>query len=150
MAIGLHGLWQHPDQWRKLANGLDEHLDGTIEEVIRWATVGINFRRTSTRAVSIAGQTIEPDEKVVLFLLSANRDESVFGEPWRFDITRAPNPHIAFGGGIHFCLGSALARMELKAMFRELFRRLPHLEIGAAEFAVDNHLNAMKRLEVAF
>jgi cytochrome P450 len=150
IAIGLHAFWQHPDQWELLRTDLDGHLDGAVEEAIRWATVGINFRRTATRPVRLGDALIEPGEKVVMFLLSANRDAEVFQDPWRVDITRDPNPHIAFGGGIHFCLGSALARMELRAMYRELFTRVPGMRIGAAEFATDNHLNAIKHLEIDF
>jgi cytochrome P450 len=150
IAIGLHALWEHPYQWELLKANPDAHLDGTAEEVLRWATVGINFRRTATRPVRLGDAEIEPGEKVVMFLLSANRDDAVFRDPWRIDITRDPNPHIAFGGGIHFCLGSALARMELKAMYRELFTRVPQMRIGAAEFATDNHLNAIKHLDISF
>jgi cytochrome P450 len=150
IAIGLHALWQHPDQWRLMQTNPETHLDGAVEEVLRWATVGINFRRTATRPTQIGDARIEPGEKVVMFLLSANRDAEVFPDPWRLDITRDPNPHIAFGGGIHFCLGSALARMELKAMYRELFTRVPDMRIGAAEFATDNHLNAIKHLPISF
>ena len=150
IAIGLHALWEHPDQWRLMQNDLEAHLDGAVEEVMRWATVGINFRRTATRPAQIGDVRIEPGEKVVMFLLSANRDGEVFDDPWRLDITRDPNPHIAFGGGIHFCLGSALARMELRAMYRELFTRLPGMSVGGAEFATDNHLNAIKHLQISF
>jgi cytochrome P450 len=150
IAIGLHALWQHPDQWELLRSDPDTHLDGTVEEVLRWATVGINFRRTATRPARIGDVEVGPGEKVVMFLLSANRDAQVFADPWRLDIARSPNPHIAFGGGIHFCLGSALARMELRAMYRELFTRVPGMQVGEAEFATDNHLNAIKRLQIDF
>jgi cytochrome P450 len=150
MAIGLHALWEHPDQWELLKANPDSHLDGAVEEVLRWATVGINFRRTATQSTQIGDARIEPGDKVVMFLLSANRDAAVFQDPWRLDITRDPNPHIAFGSGIHFCLGSALARMELKAMYRELFTRVPDMQIGKAVCGVDNHVNSMKHLQVSF
>lgn len=79
-----------------------------VEEMLRWTTVGINWRRIATRQTALGGQVIETGDKVVVFLLSANRDETVFTDPCRFHIDRDPNPHIAFGGGSHYCLGARL------------------------------------------
>ena len=101
-----------------------------VEEIVRWATPVIHFRRTATRDTEVGGQAIKEGEKVVMFYNSANRDERVFDDPFRFDVTRTPNEHVGFGaGGPHFCLGANLARREIRVMFEELFRRLPDIEI---------------------
>ncbi|MFC5333326.1 cytochrome P450 [Mycobacterium branderi] len=151
ISIGLHALSQFPGERKLLCSDMDSYLRPAVEEMLRWTTVGVNFRRTATaKATSIAGQKIDPGDKVVLFLLSANRDETVFDDPWCFKITRDPNPHVAFGGGSHFCLGSPLARLELETIFRELLSRLPDIEVVDAQYMVGSHLNAVNRLEVAF
>jgi cytochrome P450 len=104
-----------------------------VEEIVRWATPVIHFRRTATRDTEIRGQKIAAGDKVVLWYNSANRDEDVFRDPYRFDVLRQPNEHVGFGGpGPHFCLGAHLARREITVMFRELFRRLPDLEVAEA------------------
>ena len=97
---------------------------------MRWATPVIHFRRTATRDTELRGQKINAGEKVVLWYNSANRDEAVFDDPFRFDVRRTPNDHVGFGGpGPHFCLGAHLARREITVMFRELFRASPNFEI---------------------
>jgi cytochrome P450 len=127
MAHGLKLLTDHPDQRRLLLSDLDRYLDGAVEEMIRYSTPIIQFRRTVTRDHSLRGHRLRKGEKVVLFFNSANRDEAVFTDPDVFDITRTPNPHVGFGGGgPHFCLGAQLARQEMKALFYELLTRLPH------------------------
>jgi cytochrome P450 len=101
-----------------------------VEEIVRWATPVLHFRRTTTRDTEIGGKKIRDGEKVVMWYNSANRDEAVFDDPFRFDVRRTPNEHVGFGGpGPHFCLGAHLARREITVMFRELFRRLPDLQI---------------------
>ena len=101
-----------------------------VEEIVRWATPVINFRRTASRDAVVGGQEIKAGDKVVMFYNSANRDERQFPDPYRFDVTRTPNEHVGFGaGGPHFCLGANLARREVGVMFEELFRKLarhPH------------------------
>ena len=99
-----------------------------VEEIVRWATPVIHFRRTATRDTVVGGQEIKAGDKVVMFYNSANRDERQFPDPYRFDVTRTPNEHVGFGaGGPHFCLGANLARREIGVMFEELFRKLPDI-----------------------
>jgi cytochrome P450 len=123
-----------------------------VEEVVRWATPVIHFRRTATRDTELRGQKIRAGEKVVMFYCSGNRDEEVFPEPFRFDVTRSPNEHVGFGGpGPHFCLGAHLARREITVMFREIFRRLPDLEItGPPARLASNFIHGIKRMPCAF
>ena len=107
---GMRALCRFPDQRELLASDLDRYLPGAVEEIVRWATPVMTFRRTATRDAELNGTKIAADDKVVMFYVSANRDETVFPEPWRFDITREP-AHVGFGGGgPHFCLGASLAR----------------------------------------
>ena len=110
----------------------------------------MTFRRTATHDTEIAGQPIAAGEKVVMFYPSANRDESVFERPNEFDIGRDPNRHVAFGGGgPHFCMGAALARMQLKAIFTELLGRFPELEVGEPSYVVGNFVNGIARMPFA-
>ncbi len=98
--------------------------------MLRYVTPVMNFRRQSTGEIELGGQTIKEDEKVVFFHISANRDEEIFEDPNRFDITRNPNPHMTFGGGgPHFCLGANLARMEIRVMFEHLLDRMPDIHL---------------------
>ena len=101
-----------------------------IEEMLRWVTPIKNMNRTTTREVELEGQIIPEGAQVLLFYPSANRDETVFDDPFRFDVLRSPNNHLAFGFGSHFCLGNALARLELRTMFEQLFTRLPDLRLA--------------------
>jgi cytochrome P450 len=112
----------------------------------------MNFRRQSTAATELSGQAIGADEKVVFFHVSANRDETVFENPQKFDITRKPNPHIAFGGGgPHFCLGANLARMEIRVMFEHLLDRMPDIHLdGELERLQSSFINGVKHIPVAF
>lgn len=150
ISVGMHALSEFPDQRTMLCSDLDRYMRGAVEEMIRWTTVGINFRRTATRSTNLGGQDIEPGDRVVLFLLSANRDETVFKDPWSFDIDRDPNPHVAFGSGVHFCLGAPLARLEIRVLFKELLTRLPDFEVTDAEYMVSNHLNGLNKLFITF
>jgi cytochrome P450 family 142 subfamily A polypeptide 1 len=92
-----------------------------------------NMSRTVTHDVELRGQTLHAEDQLILLYPSANRDEEIFEDPFRFDVTRDPNPHLAFGFGPHFCLGASLARLELTVMFSELLRRLPDLELASTE-----------------
>jgi cytochrome P450 len=115
----------------RLQESSDAVYDTAVEEMLRWATPVIDFRRTATVDTEIAGQKIAAGDNVLIFYQSANRDERVFEDPYRFDTGRDPNPHVTFGGGgPHFCLGAALARLELKTFFRELFELLPDIEVA--------------------
>lgn len=147
---GLLTLMEHPDQRRRL---IEEPalLSSGIEEMLRWVTPVIHFRRTATRDVELRGQTIKENDKVVMFYQSANRDEEVFSNPDVFDVGRSPNDHLAFGIGEHFCLGSSLARLELRVFFEELLRRYPDVELaGNVRRLRSNFINGYKEIPVKF
>jgi cytochrome P450 / NADPH-cytochrome P450 reductase len=147
---GLYALSLHPDQWARLRRDPDL-LPRALDEVLRWWPPVIQFRRTATKDTTLAGQPIAEGDKVVIFYASANRDETVFGDPDRFDIDRDPNPHLSFGIGPHFCLGATLAKLEARVMLTELFRRLPDLEVaGAPERLRSNFINGIRHLPVRF
>ncbi|WP_447927134.1 cytochrome P450 [Vreelandella sp. EE27] len=129
LTYGLEALTQFPDQKKLLLEDLDGRLSSATEEMIRWASATMHMRRTATCDTEIAGQLIKAGEKVVLWFISGNRDETKFDAPQEFDILRDPNPHMAFGmGGPHFCLGAHLARLEIHVAFSELLRRYPDIE----------------------
>jgi cholest-4-en-3-one 26-monooxygenase len=148
---GVHQLAEHPDQRKKLIEQ-PELLGSAIEEMLRYATPVMHFRRTAHHDTEIAGQKIAEGDKVVFWHISANRDETVFDDPMRFDIERSPNEHVAFGGGgPHFCLGANLARMEIKVMFTELLRRVPDFELsGPVSRLRSNFINGIKHLPISF
>jgi len=123
IATGIETLIRHPDQLHLLKRE-PRHLVTAVEEMIRWTTPVLNMCRVATRDAVVAGETIPEGDQVLLMYSSANRDERVFPDGDRFDVTRDPNPHISFGFGSHFCLGAALARLELTVMFEELVKRL--------------------------
>ncbi|HVA02635.1 MAG TPA: cytochrome P450 [Acidimicrobiales bacterium] len=151
MSGAMHTFFQNPDQWERLV--ADRSLLGSAtEEMLRYVTPVMNFRRQSTGPVEIGGQHIEEDQKVVFFHISANRDEDVFEDPDKFDIGRIPNPHMAFGGGgPHFCLGANLARMEIRVMFEHLLDRLPDMRLdGEAQRLQSAFINGVKHLPIAF
>ncbi|WP_051709086.1 cytochrome P450 [Streptomyces sp. NRRL S-350] len=116
---GLLALAAHPDQWH-LAAGSPDRMDAVVDEVLRFSSPAMHVLRTAARDVEIAGRPIRAGDRVTVWMPSANRDETVFEAPRRFDVRRAPNPHVAFGVGPHFCLGGALARTELRVLFTEL------------------------------
>ncbi|HZM39369.1 MAG TPA: cytochrome P450 [Acidimicrobiales bacterium] len=150
IAHGMNAFLEHPDQWDLLVADPDAHIAGAVEEILRWASPVLYFRRNARRDVELGGQTIRAGEKISLWYVSANRDEAIFDEPFRFDITRDPNPHIAFGGGgPHFCLGAQLARLEIRVLFEELARRTPKLEaLGAPDRLRSNFIGGIKHLPV--
>ncbi len=122
---------EFPDERRRLQEHFGELAAPAVEEMLRWATPVLDFRRTATRDTELLGQPIAAGDNVMIFYQSANRDGAVFAEPFRFDVGRDPNPHLSFGGGgPHFCLGAALARLELRTLFSELFARLPDIELA--------------------
>ena len=127
---GMYELLTHPDQYALVA-GDRGRLPLAVEEMLRWVTPIKNMARTMTRDVELHGQTLRKGQKLLLLYPSANRDESVFDDPERFDVTRSPNDHMAFGFGSHFCLGNRLARLELAVMFDRLFDRLPDLALAS-------------------
>ncbi|MCS6948643.1 MAG: cytochrome P450, partial [Steroidobacteraceae bacterium] len=121
-------LAQHPAEWARLK--ADPALLSTaIDEMLRWVSPVNTFMRTATRDYELRGKTIRAGESVLLPFASANRDEDVFAEPFTFKVDRKPNPHIAFGFGAHACLGQHLAKMELRAFFREFLARVESFEV---------------------
>lgn len=144
-------LDRNPSQRDLLAGDFGSRIGPAVEEFLRWATPVLTFRRTATRDTVIRGQRIAEGEKVVMFYLSGNRDADAFTEPDTFDITREQNPHVGFGGGgPHFCLGSHLARTQLRSLFGELLSRVPDLSVGEPEWLAGNFINGIKRLPVTF
>ena len=128
IAHGLRTFCDHPEQWELLAER-PELVPTAVEELIRWVTPLNNFFRTAVEDTTVGGQAIAEGEQVMLLYPSANRDEAVFDDPHRFDVTRDPNPHVAFGYGTHFCLGANFARLELRLLFTELTRRFTDLRV---------------------
>jgi cholest-4-en-3-one 26-monooxygenase len=151
-AWGMWALMQNPEQYSALAGDIDGKLDVAIEEILRWATPVYHFRRTALSDAVIGGQEIKAGDKVVMWHTSADRDETVFDDPYRFDIERFPNEHIAFGGGgQHFCLGANLARMELKLIFREILQRIPDMQLaGNVEILRSNFIGGVKHMPVTY
>lgn len=149
---GCEALCRNPEQRRLLIED-PSRIPLAVEEMLRWVTPIQNMNRTALVDVPLGGQTIRAGDKVLLLYPSANRDESVFDDPFRFDVTRDPNPHVAFGFGAHFCLGASLARLELRVLFEELLPRLPDMCLvdQAPPPAVEsNFIRGLKRLELEF
>lgn len=149
---GMLALLENPDQLARLQSG-EADMDLAIEEMLRWVTPIKNMNRTATRDVEIGGQTIGEGDQVLLFYPSANRDIAHFDDPFEFRIDRTPNHHLAFGFGSHFCLGNALARLELKIMFETLFERLPDLRLAeGAELPMRpaNFVSGLEAMPVVF
>lgn len=150
IAGGLQLLDDNPDQFELLRSDLSL-LPAAIEEMLRCTTPVIMFRRTATQDTEIGDQPVEAGDKVVMVYASANRDELVFDDPDKFDITREDNPHISFGDGTHFCLGANLARLEARVIFTELLTRLPDLHLtGPAERMRSSFIHGFKAMPAAF
>jgi cytochrome P450 len=146
IAAGLLALTERPDQLRALRadRGL---LPAAIEEMLRWTTPSPSKRRTATRRAELGGCKIEPGDKVLFWEGSANRDERVFARAMEFDIRRDPNPHLAFGHGVHFCLGASLARLEMRVLFEELLPAFSRYELAAAvEWTRSNRHTGIRHL----
>jgi cholest-4-en-3-one 26-monooxygenase len=149
---GMNAFLEHPDQYDLLAGDVEGKLAGATEEILRWATPVMYFRRNVTRDVEIGGKEVKEGDKVTLWYISGNRDEDHFDDPFTFDITRNPNPHIAFGGGgPHFCLGAQLARMEIHVLFEELAKRVARVEqLGPPDRLRSNFIGGIKHLPVRY
>jgi methyl-branched lipid omega-hydroxylase len=152
-----HGLWQltrHPDQRKAMLDDPGAVLPTAVEEIVRYATPVIHFRRTASEDVELpSGRgSFKAGDKVVLWYNSANRDADVFESPDVFDVTRTPNEHVGFGaGGPHFCLGANLARREIRVLFDELFRVLPDIEAtGEPSMLESNFIHGIKHLTAEF
>jgi cytochrome P450 len=145
-------LTEHPDQRELLISDLEGRLPGGVEELVRYVSPVIWMRRSVTRDAVVRGHQYREGDKVALFYWSANRDELVFDDPLRFDVTRSPNNHVGFGGaGPHFCLGAHLARREITAMLRELLSRVPTIRAAAEpDRLLSNFINGIKHLPCEF
>ncbi len=128
IAGGLRAFSQFPAERNKLLTD-PSRMDSAVEEILRWTSPVLNFTRTVTSTVTLDGTELHEGDRVLLLYAAANRDPRVFDDPESFRIDRDPNPHVAFGFGPHFCMGANLARMEIKVVFEELFRRLPDIEV---------------------
>ncbi len=151
MSGAMVAFFDHPDQWEKLRQDRSL-LPGAVEEMLRFVTPVMHFRRTVVADTELGGQALQEGDKIVFWHTSANRDESVFTDPDTFDIARSPNNHIAFGGGgPHFCLGANLARMEIMVMFDRLLDRIPDICLdGEVQRLQSNFINGTKHIPVAF
>jgi cytochrome P450 len=146
---GVKALSDFPEQRQRWFADFDTHARTAVEEIVRWATPVIHFRRTVTEDTTLGGQELKAGDKVVLFYESANRDERVFDQPYVFDIARPLQPvQVGFGaGGPHFCLGANLARREITVAFDEIRRRMPELRVvGEPDYLQSNFINGIKRL----
>jgi len=142
---------EHPEERRRLADD-PSLLPVGVEEILRWASPVLHFRRTATTDTHLNGAHIREGDKVVTWYVSANRDEEEFPDPFRFDVTREPNEHAAFGKyGPHFCLGAFLARLELRVLLEELLARVENVELVERPVRVrSNFVNGFKRVPVRF
>lgn len=148
---GMRLLDEFPDQYALLRGDPERHLPGFVEEILRFSPSVIHFRRTTAEETVLRGVSMPAGTKVAMFYSSANRDEEVFEQPNAFDITRDPNPHLAFGVGEHFCLGASLARMQLRCIFRELVTRLPDMSLAAPPRRMrGNFIDGVKEMRVRF
>jgi cytochrome P450 len=147
---GLQALIDNPEQFRRLKQ--DRSLiKPAVEEIVRWTSPVIQFTRTATEDTEVHGQKIKQGESVCLFYPSANRDEEVFDNSFKFDVGRNPNPHVAFGIGEHFCLGANLARLELEVIFRQLAERLDHAELaGPVERLRSSFVGGIKHMPIKY
>jgi cytochrome P450 family 142 subfamily A polypeptide 1 len=148
---GMLALLANPDQKEILANDPSK-MEVGIEELLRWVSPVKNMSRTVTRDLEFRGQAMKAGDQLMLFYPAANRDTEIFDDPERLNVTRDPNPHIAFGFGPHFCLGASLARVELRVMFSEVLRRLPdlHLTAPAMPRRSSNFISGPEAMPVAF
>ena len=151
---GVEELLAHPDQQQRLAADPEGLMPGAVEEMLRWVSPIKNMARTATHDVELGGARIGKGQELLLLYASANRDEAVFQDPETFDITRSPNPHMAFGFGAHFCLGNQLARLELRVMVERVLARMPDLRLGVDRAALRrrpaNFISGIEEMPVAF
>jgi cytochrome P450 len=147
---GLLALIANPGELDRLRQNMDL-MPTAVEEMIRWATPVKEFMRTAAEDTVVRGVPIAKGESVYLAYVSGNRDEEVFDEPFRFDVGRDPNKHVSFGYGVHFCLGAALARMEMNSLFTELIPRLESIELaGEPELTATTFVGGLKHLPIRY
>jgi cholest-4-en-3-one 26-monooxygenase len=149
---GMKAFLDHPDQYERLVADPESAIDLATEEILRWASPVMYFRRNVLHDTELSGVEFKTGDKVSMWYCSANRDEEVFEDPFRFDIGRTPNEHLAFGGGgPHFCLGASLARMEIRVLFEALARRVPRVTpAGESQPLRSNFIGGIKHLPVTF
>ena len=152
MAWGMHYLTQNPDQRAVWLNDMEGVTPTAVEEIVRLASPVSYMRRTATQDTTLGGVDIAEGDKLAMFYIAANRDEELFPDPLRFDVTRDPNRHIGFGGpGPHFCLGAHLARRQIAVMYTELLTRIPDIEAsGPPDVLQSAFIHGIKHLPVAF
>jgi cytochrome P450 len=142
-------LDRNPGQRAWLREDFEGRIAASVEEFIRHASPVTEFIRTATQDTELAGQQIAKGDKVTIFYCSGNRDESVFEDPHRFDLTRPRRPHVAFGGGgVHYCLGSGIAKAQLRALFGNILTKLPGMEVGEPEYLYSEFINGVRHLPV--
>src|SRR5262249_25918042 len=147
---GLKALMENPDQLERLRNASLAEMRIAVDEILRWTTPSIFKRRTATRDVDYKGQPIKEGDKVTYWEMSANRDDAVFDDPFRFDIPRSPNRHLTFGFGAHVCLGASLARMEIRLAFAELLARIETFTSeGPVEWMPSNRLLGIRHMPLS-
>jgi cytochrome P450 len=150
IAGGLRALIENPDELRRLQKN-PEMLGTAVDEIIRWVTPVQHFMRTATEDCVLRGRKIEKGHAVMLFYLSGNRDEEIWPDPFKFDISRENNRHVAFGYGAHVCLGQHLAKMEIRAFFKELLGRLDSIEMtGPSRRVQSSFVSGLKTLPVRY
>ncbi len=147
---GVLALTRYPEQRDIWWNDFTTHTQTAVEEIVRWASPVVYMRRTATRDVEVSGVRIAKGDKVTMWYASANRDETRFDNPWRFDVTRNPNHHVGFGGGgVHFCLGANLARREIAVVFEELRARIPDIAVSEEpSMLLSSFIHGIKKLPV--
>jgi cytochrome P450 len=152
LSHGVTHLSQNPDQRARFLADIDGVMPTTVEEIVRYASPVVWMRRTLTQDYVLSGHEFHEGDKIIMYYGSANRDEAIFADPDTFNVLRDPNPHVGFGGpGPHFCLGAHLARREITLMFRELYTRLPDLELAGPPVQLrSNFINGVKSLPVSF
>ncbi len=147
---GMLAMFEHPDQWQALCDD-PSLVDSAVEEILRWVTPVMYFRRTALSDYELRGQQIKAGDKIVMSYQSANRDEEIFDNPFSFDIRRDPNHHLAFGVGEHFCIGNHLARLEIKVMLKALIEHMPGVQkAGEIRRLRSNFINGIKELPVTY
>jgi cytochrome P450 len=147
MTFTVKALQDNPDQRALLLDDFPGRIDTAVDEFVRFASPVMTFRRTATRDTVLGGQEIREGEWVAMIYSSGNRDERVFADPYRLDITRDPNPHLGFGGGgPHVCLGHFVAKMQVREIVDQLLHRVPKLQVGEPSYLVGNFVRAVKSM----
>jgi cytochrome P450 len=147
---GLLALCEHPSERARLQADMPGLIDTAVDEILRWTSPLHHMSRRATEDIEIRGRLIRQGDAVLMWYPSANRDEDVFADPYRFDVSRTPNDHVAFGYHEHFCLGAGFARKEIRVMFEELFARFPNIQLAGEPARLrSNFINGIKRLPVS-